>query len=83
MTSAMTEATTTLSVSFECLSAKIITFLSEVELLLCRQYSLRFKEYLAVEKYDISQPVCLQTLRYSCQVVSSNRGTRRWHRFVF
>ena len=67
MTSAMTEATTTLSVSFECLSAKIITF-SEVELPPVSSVQ-QIKEYLE-EKYDI--PVCLQTLRYSSVVLKQD-----------
>ena len=61
--SAMT-ATTTLSVRFECLSAKTITT-SEVELPPVSSVQ-QIKEYFE-EKYDI--PVCLQTLRRSSVVL--------------
>ena len=58
----MTEAATTLSVSFECLSAKTITT-NEVELPPVSSVQ-QIKEYFE-EKYDIS--VCLQTQVQLCR----------------
>ena len=63
----MTETTMTLSVSFECLSAKTITT-SEVELPPVSSVQ-QIKEYFE-EKYDI--PVCLQTLRRSSVVLKQD-----------
>ena len=63
----MTEATTTLLVRFECLSAKTITT-SEVELPPVSSVQ-QIKEYFE-EKYDI--PVCLQTLRRSSVVLKQD-----------